>query len=114
MKFRKRPVIVEATQWVKNGDHPQDDCFRTYEDTGVIPTEPREGKIVRYFRHPGIPGGHECEHCGVTMHNHGWIDTLGGGHIVCPFDWIITGVENEKYPCKPGIFHKTYELVEEQ
>jgi hypothetical protein len=22
MKFRKKPVVVEATQWFKNGDHP--------------------------------------------------------------------------------------------
>lgn len=24
MKFRKKPVVVEATQWFKNGDHPLD------------------------------------------------------------------------------------------
>lgn len=23
-KYRKRPVVVEATRWFKNGDHPQD------------------------------------------------------------------------------------------
>jgi len=46
------------------------------------------------------------------MHNHGWIDTLEGGHIVCPGDWIITGIEGERYPCKPGIFEQTYEPVE--
>ena len=27
-------------------------------------------------------------------------------------DWIITGIKGEKYPCKPDIFEKTYELVE--
>lgn len=43
------------------------------------------------------------------MHEHGWIDTLEGGHIVCPGDWIITGVNGERYPCKPDIFAKTYE-----
>lgn len=26
--------------------------------------------------------------------------------------WIITGVNGEKYPCKPDIFEKTYEKVE--
>ena len=25
MKFRKKPVVIEATQWFKNGDHPADD-----------------------------------------------------------------------------------------
>lgn len=28
-------------------------------------------------------------------------------------DYIITGVNGEKYPCKPDIFHKSYEKVEE-
>ena len=40
---------------------------------------------------------------------HGWIATLEGGHIVCPGDWIITGVKGEMYPCKPDIFEATYE-----
>jgi hypothetical protein len=43
------------------------------------------------------------------MHDHGWIDTLEGGHNVCPGDWIITGVKGEHYPCKPDIFAATYE-----
>lgn len=24
MKYRKKPVVIEATQWFKNGDHPLD------------------------------------------------------------------------------------------
>ena len=39
------------------------------------------------------------------------IDTLEGRMIASPGDWIITGVHGEKYPCKPDIFEKTYELV---
>jgi hypothetical protein len=46
------------------------------------------------------------------MQDHGWIDTLEGGHIVCPGDWIITGVVGELYPCKPDIFEATYEVEE--
>mgnify|MGYP001589441972 FL=1 len=46
------------------------------------------------------------------MHVHGWIDTLEGGHIVCPGDWVITGVKGEYYPCKPDIFMMTYEEAE--
>lgn len=23
MKFRKKPVVIEATQWFKDGDHPE-------------------------------------------------------------------------------------------
>lgn len=43
----------------------------------------------------------------------GWIETLEGGHIVSPGDYIITGAKGEKYPCKPDIFEETYEKVEE-
>lgn len=111
MKYRKKPVIIEATQWHKNGDHPQDDVMRPFEDTGKTPTEPREGAVVRYFRRPDVDGKRSCEFCDDIMHNHGWIDTLEGGHIVCPGDWIITGVKGERYPCKPDIFAATYEEV---
>lgn len=29
-------------------------------------------------------------------------------------DYIVTGVDGEQYPCKPDIFEKTYEPVEDQ
>ena len=41
------------------------------------------------------------------------IDTLEGWFDVTPGDWIITGVNGERYPCKPDIFEKTYEAVEQ-
>jgi hypothetical protein len=103
MKFRKKPVVIEASIWIRNGDHPQDHP----------PGHPLdyEGKVVRYFRRPDVPGDTACKHCIALMHVHGWIDTLEGGHIVCPGDWIITGVKGERYPCKPDIFEATYEKV---
>ena len=105
MKYRKKPVIIEAIQWFQNGDHPKDNSY---------PINPHlsEGKVVRYYRTPKIDGKEKCKKCGVIMHNHGWIDTLEGGHIVCPGDWIITGIQGEFYPCKPDIFEQTYEKVE--
>lgn len=39
------------------------------------------------------------------------IETLEGIMYASPGDWIITGVNGEKYPCKPDIFEKTYEPV---
>lgn len=120
MKFRKTPVAIEATQWFKNGDHPLD---YSKEHAGLedgelrmfSPEERRanqwEGDIVRYYRTPDLDGQTPCKHCSEIMHNHGWIDTLEGGHIVCPGDWIITGVKGEHYPCKPDIFEATYEPV---
>ena len=119
MKFRKKPVVIEATRWFKNGDHPQD--HQPFECASQPTEQDRdryneylqtEGKVVRYYRTPDLDGQTACKHCGQIMHNHGWIDTLEGGHIVCPGDWIITGVKGEHYPCKPDIFEQTYEAAE--
>lgn len=109
MKYRKKPITVDATQWFRNGDHPDDgnDVFIGGEFAG----EKCEGLVVRYFRNPGITGTTICSICKRIMHVHGFIETLEGGHIVCPGDWIITGVNGEYYPCKPGIFEKTYEQI---
>lgn len=41
------------------------------------------------------------------------IHTLEGDMTASIGDYIITGVNGEKYPCKPDIFEKTYESVEE-
>ena len=105
-KYRKKPVVIDATQWFKNGDHPEDNCDNCKEAG-----EDYEGFVVRRFRRPDVSGDNACGKCDNTMHDHGWIDTLEGGHIVCPGDFIITGVEGERYPCKAGIFDKTYEEV---
>jgi hypothetical protein len=122
MKFRKKPVVIEATQWFKNGDHPEDyakdhDGFENGKLRVFTGAERKskewEGDVVRYFRHPGVSGSDGCRKCDALMNYHGWIDTLEGGHIVCPGDWIITGVQREHYPCKPDIFAATYEPVKE-
>lgn len=110
-KYRKKPVVIEATQWFKNGDHPEDNCG-TF-DAGEGPFQ-GEGNVVRYYRRPELDGQIPCAKCCVIMHEHGWIDTLEGGHRVCPGDWIITSVAGERYPCKPDIFEATYEKVEEE
>ena len=95
MKFRKKPVVIEAMRWFRNGDHPEDDCdmFDYPDDEGNVFQRPGEGKVVRYYRAPYDDGQRKCEHCGRLMHDHGWIDTLEGGHVVCPGDWIIKGVK---------------------
>lgn len=106
-KFRKKPVVIEANQWFKNGDHPEDQSKEMFsEEIGVFLSE---GKIVRRFNNPNVSGKKPCKHCSNAMRDHGWIDTLEAGHNVCPGDWIIKGVAGEFYPCKPDIFEKTYE-----
>ncbi len=42
------------------------------------------------------------------------IVTLEGTMRADVGDYIITGVQGERYPCKPGIFLATYEPVHEQ
>jgi hypothetical protein len=86
MKFRKKPVVIEATQWFKHGDH---------------------FAVTEYH-----PEWHICGHCAKDAAGHGWVDTLEGGHKVCIGDYIITGVKGEHYPCKPDIFEMTYEVAE--
>lgn len=120
MKFRKKPVVIEATQWFRNGDHPLDHA--PFECLAGQPTEQdqnrynhylqTEGKVVRYYNRGCMLDETLCKHCDKRMYDHGWIDTLEGGHVVCPGDWIITGVKGEVYPCKPEIFEMTYEKEE--
>ena len=120
-KFRKKPVVIEAVQWFRNGDHPEDYATsRAGFEGGLMrmwtgeeaKVKGWEGAVVRYFNHPNHPSDGLCGYCGATLHAHGWVDTAEGGHVVCPGDWIITGVKGERYPCKPDIFEQTYEPVE--
>lgn len=118
--FRKKPIVVEAVQWFKNGDHPLDRVGEEEVDplAGAKYTR-KEGAVVRFFRSPeqGKSGStvHETSSegpgCGHSFHEHGFIDTFEGRHAVCPGDWIITGVKGERYPCKPDIFVATYDPV---
>ena len=88
-KYRKKPIVIEAEQWCNLND--------------VI-----YARIQPYLN----DSNRICEKCHKEVVDHGWIQTLEGGHIVCPGDWIITGIQGEYYPCKPDIFEQTYESVE--
>jgi hypothetical protein len=82
MKFRKKPVVIEAEQFspIENMSDPG---FTVSNIDDVYPT---------------------------WKSKTGWmIHTLEGHHEVTEGDWIITGVKGEKYPCKPDIFAMTYE-----
>ena len=105
--FRQKPVVIRATQWWKNGDHPDDGTDTFCKSNGK--RYRREGKVVRYFRLPAVPGTRPCSKCQRTMHNHGWIDTLEAGYQVCPGDWILTDPKGGHYPMKQDIFEATYE-----
>ena len=111
MKFRKKPIVVEATQWFKNGDHPLDNCRWITEIDSERDSDGfySEGEIVCYSRHPAK---FICGCCQLTMSVHGWIKTLEDGYIVCPGDWVVTGIK-EHWPIKPDVFEATYERTEE-
>jgi hypothetical protein len=88
VKFRKKPVVIEATQWFKDGDHPM---------------------VSEVMGNPTDFGGWTA----LTPTGDYAVRTLEGWMQVTPGDWIITGVKGEHYPCKPDIFEATYERVEE-
>ncbi|HKJ87875.1 MAG TPA: hypothetical protein VKA48_05150 [Gammaproteobacteria bacterium] len=87
-KYKKKPVVIEAEQFMGEGWYEKHG--KPYPDGYCTCMEVTDGG--------GSPHGH--------------IHTLEGPHIVSVGDYIITGVEGECYPCKPGIFEKTYEAVE--
>lgn len=89
-KFVKKPVVIEAQQWFPDAPHEAVERNENLYDT--------KDMFI-------------CKRCGNEYRNHGWIETLEGGHTACPGDWIIRGVKGEFYPCKPDIFAETYEEV---
>lgn len=96
-KYRKKPVVVEAFQYdgdliYSNGERYCPEWARDAFQNGTM-----------YF------DSLDCEEPPVEL----FIDTLEGKHHVSVGDFIIRGVHGELYPCKPDIFAKTYELVEE-
>lgn len=62
--------------------------------------------VSRYRKKPVIVEAYQTD---KTM----YIETLEGVLLADPGDYIITGVNGEQYPCKPDIFDKTYEKVED-
>ena len=119
MKYRKKPVVIEATRWFTNGDHPGDRIGEPLRYVDGEPVPRLEGAVVRFYRHPDVPGdaahseipGTARPSCHFRMDHHGWIDTMEGGHTVCPGDMVITGVQGEMYPCELSIFRQTYEAA---
>lgn len=110
--YRKRPIIIQAEQWFKVTYDEENSHSRDTKDTSIH-YDHSYHLGIRFYRMPDIDEQLKCKYCGDFMNNHGWIDTLEGGHIVCPGDYIITGIKGEMYPCKPDIFNITYEEVME-
>lgn len=91
-KYRKKPVIIDAEPYIKG----MEDGWAWLSGDGGHRLFDTEAEAIAAA---GIM--HKC--C-VPI-----IKTLEGFHEISPGDWIITGVEGERYPCKPRIFDATYE-----
>jgi len=90
MKFRKKPVVIEAVQLRWNNWNEMCDF------AGVG----KNGGKTRGVN--SLDGGMAME-----------LETLEGVMLASENDWIIRGVKGEFYPCKPDIFEATYEPVVE-
>jgi len=93
MKYRKKPVVIEAVQWTGKNHREM------FEFLGGKHDEPITSSGPNFFiNHDRIDGGL-------------FIKTLEGEHAASIRDFIIKGVKGEFYPCKPDIFEQTYEEV---
>ncbi len=95
MRFRKKPVEIEAMQWPAQ-------VTNDYETASAI------AAIHRWVN--GNGGKTEVLVDGDDVYP--TIVTLEGHMRISPGDWVIRGVQGEFYPCKPDIFEATYEQVD--
>ena len=95
MKYRKKPVVIDAVQWTGENKREMFDFLMEYHCTDQYMSA--EGKNF-YIDNQKVPGGLV-------------IKTLEGEHLANIGDYIIKGVHGEFYPCKPDIFKETYEEV---
>ncbi len=112
-KYRRKPLVVEATQWFKNGDHPEDFCKPLRPDDPTC-TELTPGKVVRPYHDPGVPGGMGCPKCGKRMSSHEQMVSVKGSGQVCPGDQIVTNPDTgNRWVERPNAFRRAYkEIVE--
>lgn len=87
MQYRKKPIVIEALQL---NDTNKDEILKWSTKNRpiiVVTGDEGHGTFVKYAD----------------------IHTLEGILTANLGDWIIKGVVNEVYPCKPDIFEMTYE-----
>jgi hypothetical protein len=92
MKFRKKPVVIEAFKWT--GDQNQT------EDPEWIIEAMKKGKVT-------IPSGA----FGKPVMK---IKTLEGIMTAIQGDYIIQGIAGEIYPCRADIFEMTYQRADKE
>ena len=106
MKFRKKPVVIEAFKWAGN-----------LHDLGLwaahVDFEHRKATGRPLVKDVELPisfiDGHLLPISFIDGHLE--IATLEGVHRALIGDWIIQGVVGEFYPCRSEVFEATYEEV---
>jgi hypothetical protein len=93
MKYRKKPVVVEAVTFEELVEYGKKN------GANIVNGMPWS------FKYNDHPVTHENDECYL-------IPTLEGTMKFTPQDMLITGVNGEIYPCKLDIFAKTYEVAE--
>ena len=94
MKYRKKPVIIDAIQF----EYTADEIVALREFCGSA-----LGKIEKH-RHPTAKAEAELGTLEDGIH-------LTVKHIATEGDFIIRGVQGEYYACKPDIFWQTYDEI---
>lgn len=94
MKFRKKPVVIEAITFDELVQH------------GISSGGNVVGGMPWSFTYAGQPISHENDGCYL-------IPTLEGTMKMGREDMLITGVKGEIYPCKRDIFAATYVASDE-
>lgn len=92
MKYKKKPVIIDAIQWTGGNMVEIADFAKGFAKFDEIRQGDSENKI---------PAEYDLS-----------IQTLEGTMQASRGDYIIKGVNGEFYPCKPDIFEKTYEKAD--
>lgn len=92
MNYIKKPVTIQAIQWLTSNILEVKDFLGLSELKGLD---------------MDATAAHEAGQ--APPMGSFFIETLEGDMKVSHGDYIIKGVEGEFYPCKPGIFEKTYE-----
>lgn len=113
MKYKKKPALIDATQWFRNGDHPQDRSVPIKRNGGSDGRS--EGKVVRYFQSTNIPGSRFCSECGNVMQHHGMIHpdvAVNEDEIVHPGDYIVTNRKGKYFAQRSEQFEAMYEPYE--
>lgn len=90
MKYRKKPVVIDAMQYTQDTLH----SVMTWIETFVE----HNSEVLSYNEEANR---FDCI-------------TLEGKLEISEGDFLIRGVKGEFYPCKPDIFHLTYDTVEEE